>query len=266
MIECITHDDVTRIRMWTWRTRAAGYDVSAYLMHGILIDTGFRHVGPALMRLLRELRPRGAIVTHWHEDHAGNAPRFASSRMPLWIAPSTEAQLRARPAVKAYRHFVWGQPLRLADALVPLDPAPLRVIATPGHSTDHHVVFDPATRTLFSADLWLGVKVRLYAASENPHQIVRSLTDAIALEPERMFDAHRGAVDDPVTALTAKRDWLEDTIGAIERRLDAGDDERAIVHKALGGEDRTTQVITQGEYSRANLVRIVAMNRSRRPS
>src|SRR5439155_14652803 len=91
MIEVSRFGDVQRVRMWTWRTSAVGYDVSAYLVHGLLVDTGFRHVARELQGVLSGLRPRGLIVTHWHEDHAGNAPMLADSRMPMWVAPYTEA-------------------------------------------------------------------------------------------------------------------------------------------------------------------------------
>src|SRR5436190_22810189 len=111
MIEVVRHDDVQRVRMWTRRSAAVGYDVSAYLVHGILVDTGFRHVATALAGALRELRPRGVIVTHWHEDHAGNASTLAASHMPMWMDPHTEHKLRERQQVKLYRHVVWGRPL-----------------------------------------------------------------------------------------------------------------------------------------------------------
>jgi hypothetical protein len=122
------------------------------------------------------------------------------------------------------------------------------------------VVFDPDTATLFSGDLWLGVKVRVVGASENPYAIMASLERAIALQPRRMFDAHRGLVDRPVKALEAKRTWLQDTVGEIERRLLAGESERSIVRSVLGGEERTA-FVSQGEYSRRNLVRAVARDR-----
>lgn len=261
MIDVTTHDDVTRLRMWTWRSRASGYDASAYFVRGVLVDTGFPHVGDELIALLRALRPRGVVVTHGHEDHAGNAPRLARSRLPMWIAPATEAELRERPQLKAYRHFTWGRPAPLRDDVVPFDPAPLVVIPAPGHAPDLHVVFDPDTRTLFSADLWLGVRVRLYGETENPYRILESLDRVIALAPARMFDAHRGPVDDPVAALAARRDWLADIVATIERRLDAGDGEAVILREVLGGEDRVLRFITQGEYSRRNLIRCVAAHR-----
>lgn len=261
MIELVRFGDVLRLRMWTRRSAAVGYDVSAYMVRGMLVDTGFRHVRGDLERTLSDLKPRGVIVTHWHEDHAGNAPTLATM-LPMWMAEYTEKKLRERQQVKLYRRFTWGRPKALSGALTPCNPAPLQCIATPGHSPDHHIVFDADTATIFSADLWLGVKVRVMGATENPYQIIESLTRAIALRPERMFDAHRGNVESPVGALEAKRAWLEETVGDIERRLDAGESERAILRAVLGGEERTA-FLSEGEYSRRNLVRIVALNRTK---
>jgi glyoxylase-like metal-dependent hydrolase (beta-lactamase superfamily II) len=261
VIELTGHGDVRRLRMWTRRSAAVGYDVSAYLIRGVLVDTGFRHVRTDLDGALRELRPRGVIVTHWHEDHAGNAATLAT-RLPMAMPEYTERKLRERPQVKLYRHFTWGRPAALRVALTPFDVQPLQIVATPGHSPDHHVVFDPETATLISGDLWLGVKVRVMGSSENPYEIIESLTRAIGWSPVRMFDAHRGPVEQPVAALEAKRAWLQDTVGEIEHRLDAGASEAQIVRELLGGEERTA-LVSQGEYSRRNLVRTVATNRSR---
>jgi len=79
-----------------------------------------------------------------------------------------------------------------------------------------------------------------------------------------MFDAHRGLVGQPIAALEAKRGWLLETVGEIERRLDAGDDTRHIVRSVLGGEEQPVALLSQGEYSRTNLVRIVAAHRPAR--
>lgn len=263
MIEVTTHDDVTRLRMWTRRSAAIGYDVSAYLVRGVLIDTGFHHVEADLIRALARLRARGTIVTHWHEDHAGNAPLLADV-MPMWMPSGTEDKLRERPQIKLYRHFTWGRPSPLRRQLEPFDFGPLLAIAMPGHSTDHHVVFDPLTSTLFSADLWLGIRVRVVGENENPYEILRSLDRALALTPRRMFDAHRGLVEQPAVALRAKKQWLETTVADIEQRLDAGDDDSEILRSVLGGEELAGW-LSQGEYSRRNLVRAVRATRSRPP-
>lgn len=255
MIEITQFGDVQRLRMWTRRSALVGYDVSAYLVRGVLVDTGFRHVERDVERALATRLPRGIIVTHWHEDHAGNAPTLAS-KFPMWMPDSTERKLREHHQVKLYRHFTWGRPAALEVSLEPFDATPLQAIPTPGHSPDHHVVFDPETATLFSGDLWLGVKVRVMGASENPYEIIASLDHAIALEPKRMFDAHRGPVESPRAALEAKRNLLQNTVGEIERRLDEGDSEHSILRAVLGGEE-TTALVSEGEYSRRNLIHTV---------
>ena len=262
MVEITQHGDVSRVRMWTRRSAAAGYDVSAYVIRGVLVDTGFRRAHSGLERALETLRPRGTIVTHWHEDHAGNAPTLAARGMPMWMPEWTERQLRRRPQVKLYRHVIWGRPRALDATLRPLDPGPLQVIHTPGHSEDHHVVFDPGTGTLVSGDLWLGVKVRVLGRSEDPLEIARSLDRVIALAPERMFDAHRGLVERPVPLLRAKRDWLLETSQAIAALLRRGVGESEIVKRVLGHE-HVSDLFTQREYSPRNWVR--AVRRARGP-
>ena len=259
MIEAIRYDDVTRLRLWTRRSAAVGYDVSMYVVRDVLIDTGFPHVWRDVEQAVRALRPAGAIVTHWHEDHAGNAPTLAPM-LPLWMPSYTQMKLRERQQVKFYRHFTWGRPKALVADITDFDPGILQCIATPGHSPDHHVVFDPRTRTLFSADLWLGVRVRVVGSSENPYEIIASLERAIALEPDRMFDAHRGLVTRPVLALRAKKGWLQDVVGNIEQRLGAGQADAQILKEALDG-DEFVALLSQGEYSRRNLVRAVRRQR-----
>jgi len=261
MIEFTQFGDVRRLRMWTLRSRAVGYDSSAYFVRGVLIDTGPYHVRAGLARAMHGLRPRGVIVTHWHEDHAGNAAMMAKAGIPLWMHDYTEQKLRDFPRVKFYRHFTWGRPANLTSGdIAVFNPAPLQVLATPGHSPDHHVVWDAETRTLFSADLFLGVKVRSVAVTERPRQHIESLTRAIELNPERLFDAHRGLLIRPVELLKAKRAWMQDTIGAIELAVAAGHAESQILREVLGGEERTGY-FTEGEYCRANFVRAVQAER-----
>jgi glyoxylase-like metal-dependent hydrolase (beta-lactamase superfamily II) len=236
--------------------RMAGYDVSAYLVRGILVDTGFHRARGLLIAALDQLRPRGAIVTHWHEDHAGNVELLASRGLPLLMREETEVILRRRPDVKLYRRAVWGHPPRLRSPIERLDPEDLEVIHTPGHSRDHQVVWDPETETVFTGDLWLGVKSRLMHESEDPYAIVRSLRVVLARNPVRLFDAHRGPIANAITALQARIDWLEETIGEIERRVAAGWSDGAIARDVLGREDLSA-LVSAGEYAKRNLVRAV---------
>ena len=251
----LTHSGpVTRLAFSTWRSRTIRYDVSAFFSHGILIDTGFPDAAAEFERAVLALRPDAAIITHGHEDHGANAAVLARLGVPMAIAPDTLVELREAQRVRFYRSYTWGQPRPFTADFVPFDPAPLQMIRTPGHCADHHVVWDAAHGVLFSADLWLGVRDKLVHAEEDPRQLLRDLRTAIALNPEQMFDAHRGPVQDPVRALTLKAEWLAQTIGAIEQRIGQGWGDRAIVRDVLGGE-RWTGFVSRGEYSRTNFVR-----------
>ena len=257
MIEIQRYGDVERIRLASWGSRIAGMDVSAYLVDGILIDSGFPRARRALAQFLDERSVRVAMLTHYHEDHAGNAELLASRSIPLRMHPITLERLRAPADIRAYRRIVWGTPTPVAslpDATA--DLAALQFVFTPGHSPDHQIVWDPAHATLFSGDLWLGVRARVMHSAENPYHILASLRTVAALRPERMFDAHRGPVRDPVAALDAKISYLEETIAAIEVKIDAGWSDSAILRAILEG-DEPVAIASRGEYSRMNFVRAV---------
>jgi glyoxylase-like metal-dependent hydrolase (beta-lactamase superfamily II) len=257
MIEIQRFDDVERIRLSSWGSRVAGMDVSAYLVGGILVDSAFPHARRELARLLDERSIRGAMLTHYHEDHAGNADLLAERGVPLVMHPMTLGRLRELQPIRAYRRIVWGMPRPLAAPVHALTHAPsLRFVHTPGHSEDHQVVWDAEHETVFSGDLWLGVHARVMHEDEDPFAIVESLRRVRALRPQRMFDAHRGFVRDPVAAIEAKIGFIEDTVAAVRARIDAGLTDREIVRELFGGDERVA-MISRGEYSRANFVRAV---------
>ena len=140
-------------------------------------------------------------------------------------------------------------------------PSPLECIATPGHSDDHHVVWDPATRTVLGGDLFIGVKVRISHASEQPRALVTSLRRIAALGLVRYFDGHKGLIADPVAALNAKADWVEETVARIDALIDDGLDDVTIARRVLG-DDRMMRTITAGDYTMANFVRSVRTTRT----
>jgi ribonuclease/clavin/mitogillin len=263
MIRLETHGDVTRIHMASAVSQALGYSVSAYVIRGALIDVGFPAAAADLAKALDELRPEGVVLTHHHEDHAGNVELVARGGLPIAAAQSTLDALRAHHPIGTYRRVVWGRRTRFVSPITPYSTDALALVATPGHSHDHHIVWDRETGTLFAGDLFLGVKVRLAHHDENPRQLVESLRVAVRLSPERMFDGHRGLVTDPVSSLRAKADWLEETIARIDRRLDEGWSERAITREVLGREE-AEYYVSLGDLSRLNLIRRTRETRSSR--
>ncbi|MHB8840029.1 MAG: MBL fold metallo-hydrolase [Gemmatimonadaceae bacterium] len=256
MLQLIPHDGVTELRFSTWRSRSVGFQVSAFVIRGVLVDTGVPSGAGELRRFIAASRPEGCLVTHAHEDHAGGVIAVASAGVPVWMDARTAERVRRPGRIGFYRRYTWGSPAPVNAIVSYAPPSSLACIATPGHSDDHHVVWDSATGTLFGGDLFIGVKVRGSHPTERPRELVRSLRRVIALGPDRLFDAHRGLVAKPGPLLRAKVDWMEATIGAIDARIARGEDDVAIARAVLGN-DWFTRWFTAGDYTTENFVACV---------
>lgn len=260
MIRVFRHDDVTRFELSSAASRLVGYSASVYAVRGALVDCGFHGVRREVAALLGELRPRGVLITHHHEDHAGNAELVARLGIPLAASAATLDRLRAPAAIRFYRRFTWRAMPAMRTRPVSFDDADLSLVAAPGHSADHHVVWDAREATLFGGDLYLGVKVRVAHPGEDPRLLSQSLRAIAALGPARLFDAHRGFVPEPVPKLLAKADWIDEMTAAIERRIAAGAPDAVIVRELFGGESLAGR-FSGGDYSRTNFVRAVRRGR-----
>jgi ribonuclease/clavin/mitogillin len=263
VIEQTDFGDVAALRLSWMRSRVVGYGVHVFVVRGALIDTGFPGAANDLRHIVKSFKVRGALLTHHHEDHAGNVQALARARMPLAIDDDTLALVRQPGRIGAYRHITWQAMRGLTRDVIPFDDASLTLVATPGHCANHHVVWDHDTGTLFGGDLFLGVKVRVAHAHEDPRALLHSLRAMVARAPARVFCAHRGFVPNAAAALTAKAEWLADVIGEIDRLDDGGFSDREISDRLLGG--RTlTHYFSAGDYSPVNLVR--GVRRSRVPA
>ena len=241
-----------------------GFTVSAYFVRGVLIDTAFRHVAREVDAWVAARRPHGAILTHYHEDHSANAELLAARGVPLGMAPATEAKLRAPERILWYRRWCWGEQPPVTSRVEPFAHPSLEMIHTPGHSSEHHVVWDAERETVFGGDLFLGVKVRISHPwpREDVRAQVASLRRVAALRPARYFDGHRGLVPNPVEQLAAKADWMEETIGRADALIARGLGDDAIVRALFGREDRLAPA-TFYDYSRRNWVASVRATAAR---
>jgi glyoxylase-like metal-dependent hydrolase (beta-lactamase superfamily II) len=256
VIDATGHDDVVALRLTWWRSRLIGFAVHAYVVRGVLIDTGFPAVERDVVAYARDHAIRGAIVTHQHEDHAGNVDALAQAGIPLAIDARTLHVVAHDHPIGLYRHFTWRAMRPLRPTFDAFADDSLELLHTPGHSDDHHVVWDRRTDTLFAGDLFLGVKVRVAHPYEDPRRQVQSLRDMLARRPARVFCAHRGLVPGGVRALEAKADWMDATIAAIDALARSGATASEIRTRALGPRG-WIHWTSAGDYSPDNFVRAV---------
>src|SRR5688500_15901020 len=152
------YGDVTRFEMASVVSRCIGYSASAYLSRGVLIDCGFPGVARGVVALLARERAGGVMLTHHHQDHAGNAELVARSGIPVAASPATLAARRSPASFRFDRRVARGTPPRLRTPVAPFEHDGFWLIPAPGHSPDDHVVWHVSTGTLFGGDLYLGVK------------------------------------------------------------------------------------------------------------
>ncbi len=260
MIESTTHGDVLAFRLSSRASRTIGFGVHVFAVRGVLIDTGFPRARREIIGLLDRLRPRGALITHRHEDHAGNAELLASRGIPITAADATLEDLRAPQPIGWYRRYTWGSMTPLRSPVRRFGDDSLTLISTPGHSEDHHAVWDHETGTAFVGDLFLGVKVRVAHDYESPRDHVASLRDIIARAPSRVFCSHRGLLPNGTQMLSAKADWMQSLIDRIDAMHDAGAD-ASNIRRALLGVRTSTHWFSRGDYSPDHIVHAVLRSR-----
>lgn len=260
MIQQTQFGDVTAL-LFTWpRSRVVGYSVHAFLVRGVLVDNGFPGAAHDVRTLIANFPLRGAFVTHHHEDHAGNTQLLAKSGVPLAMDAETLALLQRPAPIGPYRHFMWKASPPVISPITPFSDDSLSLVATPGHCSNHHSVWDESTGTLFAGDLFLGIKVRVAHSYENPRQQVLSLRAMIARNPERVFCAHRGLIADGQGMLRAKADWIEQLVLSADRLIDDGRSDHEI-RKELIGPLGSSHFISAGDYSPVNLVAAIRKSR-----
>lgn len=256
MLRQISHGDVLELHFSTFRSRAMRYGVSAYVTRDVLIDSGFPGIAAEFCAWLAANRIDGAIMTHGHEDHAGNVQSLVDRGIPVQMAEATQQLVREPGHIGMYRRIVWGLYTPFHGTAKPYEHPALVAKPTLGHSPDHHVVWDAERETVFGGDLFIGVKVRIAHIDEDIRGQVGALRDVAAWKPVRYFDGHKGLLQDPVPQLLAKADWIEEMIEAIEARVRRGWEDHAIRDEVMGGEDLTGRV-SFGDYSRINFVRSI---------
>ena len=263
MLRISHHGPITRIRLSPTFLGRALYEVSAYLVGGLLIDSGPPRTARELLAWLRasgEAARLGAIVhTHYHEDHVGGSPLLAGELgVPVWAPEATVSMLARRRLLPLYRAAFWGNLGACAARPLP-DPFDaeglrLQVLPTPGHAFDHVALFEVERRWLFAGDLFVHERVRYLRRVERPWKHLASLRRALSLEPELLVCAHAGVIEDACGGLSRKIAYWENLAGEARGLAARGLSVRAITRRLLGREGLYT-VLSAGDFSKANLIR-----------
>jgi len=264
MLRTTTYDDVTRFDLARTLAGRGRYWTTAYLVDGLMVDTGCAFSAPELVEALSETALAGIVNTHTHEDHIGSNGPLQRQREGLEIrahplALPVLADPRGRQPLHLYRRVMWGWPepshgRPVSDGeVIETGRCRFQVAYTPGHSPDHICLYEPDRGWLFTGDLFVGGKDRALRGGYDVWQIISSLKRVAALPATRLFPGSARVRDDPARELAAKIAHLEglgERVLALHRQ---GRSVNEIVRALLGG-PMLIEVITLGHFSRRRLV------------
>lgn len=163
------------------------------------------------------------LITHRHPDHVGGIES---------LIEGTGAKVRAYGSDLA--GGVPVQPLH-DDEILDAGGVPLRVVYSPGHSSDHVCFFDSGSGALFAGDNVLGEGTAVIAPPDGDMgDYLETLKRLRALGPRRIYPGHFRALDDGVSVIE----------GYLEHRAQR----RAEILAALGSTD-TVDGIVRRVYS-----------------
>jgi glyoxylase-like metal-dependent hydrolase (beta-lactamase superfamily II) len=264
----VVGDGITRLTVSSRWTRRLGFDVSAYVVDDLMVDTGFAHARQAVLDAV-DGHPLVAICcSHNHEDHTGNCRPLATiHECPVYIRHHRLRYGEGVRRLKPYRAWWWGSPGRFDAEEMPEvvvgGERRLRALPAPGHSMNHVVLWEEASGTVFTGDLFISPGASAVMTQENPYDLVDSLRRVAAVGPRLMLTGHGTAIEDPVPRLLAKADRVEAAAARAVELHGAGMPERAIVRDLFSNghaKDRWLELMTQGEFSRVNFVRAAVLH------
>jgi len=265
MLKYTSYGPVTRIDLARTIAGRGRYWTTAYLVDGLLIDSGCAYTAPELVALLRDKSLTRILNTHTHEDHIGaNGPlqreRTGLETLAHPLALTVLADPRGKQPLQPYRRIMWGWPepsqgKQVEDReLVGTDQFNFQVIYTPGHSPDHICLYEPNQEWLFSGDLFVGGQDGALGAHNDIWPVIASLKKVADLPMIRLFPGCARVRENPHDELHKKIDYLEEMGEKITELAQKGWDVDAIA-RTLFGKIMFIEIFTLGHFSRRNLVK-----------
>lgn len=256
--------EVTRIDLSRKMAGRGRYWTTAYLVDGLLVDTGCAHSASELGKALQEIRIDRIVNTHSHEDHIGANALLASTKDSVGILAHPSAlpilaDPRTQQPLQAYRRWFWGwpgpsaaQPLE-RDSLIESGKYRFHVLFTPGHSRDHLCLYEPSQGWLFTGDAFVGGRDRALLAGCNIWKMIDSLKILAGLPARYMFPGCARVREEPQSELKGKIEYYQE-MGEKVITLHEGGASIADITRQLCGAPMLIEVLTRGHFSRRRLV------------
>ena len=172
---------------------------TAVVYKGVALDPGSPKMRRSLASSLKHLKQPilKIVATHAHEEHVGNLNWLADQTgASIYVSEMTAQFLMPFKTLPWVRAVIIGQPpdLKAPFHILPerfaTSSGDLRVMAAPGHSDDHVVLYDAHEKLLLAGDAFMGA----YFSTPNPdvdsRKWLETLERLMELDIEILVEGH----------------------------------------------------------------------------
>ncbi|GGE08055.1 MBL fold hydrolase [Marinithermofilum abyssi] len=259
-----TYDGVTRFSM-RYRMLGNNFHVSLYYVDGLLMETGPVRARHMVEQFVADHPVDRIALTHFHEDHSGNAAHLnARFGIPVTAGPETAALLKNPDPIPRYRQWIWGQMEAVSctvSDVIETSRHRFRRIFTPGHSPDHSIWLEENQGWAFTGDLYLGTRLTYGMRGESVSQLIQSIRTLLSFPVATVFCSHAGIIREGRKGLQKKHDFLtwltEETLDLHQQ----GAPSKEIAHRLLQRRP-AVEWFSGGEMSPVHLIRSIVSEHS----
>lgn len=264
MLVATEFGSITRFDLARTLVGRGRYWTTAYLVDGLLVDSGCAHTAQELLCYL-EGKPVDFIVnSHSHEDHIGANGLLQQQNIEVKIlihplALDVLAKPRETQPLHPYRRLFWGWPLpstgeKLSDGqAIQTQHHCFEVLFTPGHSPDHLCLYEVSQGWLFSGDLFVGGRDRALRQGCDIWGIIQSLKRIQQLPITTLFPGSARVREQPADEIQAKINYYQ-RLGEQVLALHERGQSVAEIVRSLCGKPMWVELVTLGHFSRRHLV------------
>jgi glyoxylase-like metal-dependent hydrolase (beta-lactamase superfamily II) len=260
VIETSKFEDVTRIRMSLEADGKPVYWVAAYLVDGLLVDTGSSHTVDELVGFLEHEKLDLVVNTHYHEDHVG-ADRAIMERLgvPVFAHVDSLRFISEVAVLNPYQEFVWGYPepveVSTLGDFVETGKYRFDVVETGGHSEGHVALVEMQKGWCFSGDIFITERPKVIRADEDVAGLIDSMRQLIDLPTDRLvlFTSMGAVIPEGRVALESCLEYLYGMLAEVKALNREGLSPEEIRRRMLG-EGSSLAAMTGGHFSSDNLI------------
>lgn len=258
MFEVDRYNEITRIMIGSEVNGRVLSSVAAYLIDGLLIDSGCHNIRWKLVNYLATQNISLAVNTHHHVDHIGGNKVIMEELKVNVFAPIESLPIIAnRQKIFSYQEELWGCPepcqVKALGDTIDTPHYSFQVVQTSGHSRDHTVFLLKKKGWLFTGDEFITENPNCARKNEDNEGVVKALKRMLALDPELLITSAGTIYQNGSAVLSRTIAYFEEIKERVHMMKKSGLNAQEIVLK-LFGEEISLKEFTGGQFSRQNFI------------